>query len=102
VVPIHSDSVSFPTDPGLAWTYKISGCNSAYPSEDLVIVIDRGWVCASGPACASAPPVAVGTVVTVTYQYHWQFNSVIQLLVPGASYGAKTPLTESATVHNQL
>src|ERR1700687_6006111 len=63
-------TASGPTDPGLAWTYKISGCNSAYPSEDLVIVIDRGWVCASGPACASAPPVAVGTVVTVTYQYH--------------------------------
>jgi TadE-like protein len=83
----------------LAWTYKISGC-SAYPSDQLVITISRGWVCP--PPCAAGPPMALGTSVTVTYPYHWQFNSVVQLLVPGASYAAITQLTETATVHNQL
>jgi Flp pilus assembly protein TadG len=81
---------------GLAWTYTISGCSGGYPGDNLVITINRGWVSALGP------PVAVGTIVTVTYPYHWRFNSVIQLLFPGAGYAATTQLTESATVHNQM
>jgi Flp pilus assembly protein TadG len=79
------------THSNLKWTYKISGC-----PDDLTITIDRGWVSVSGP------PAAVGTIVTVVYPYHWRFNSVIQLLFPGAKYAATTNLTESATVHNQM
>jgi len=79
---------------GLAWTYTIPGCSSAYASDNLVIAINRGSVSGSGPA-------AVCTVVTVTYPYHWRFNSVIQLLFPGANYLPVT-LTENATVHNQM
>jgi len=30
----------------------------------------------------STSPAVVGTIVTVTYPYHWRFNSVIQLLSP--------------------
>jgi|SRR5580658_657531 Flp pilus assembly protein TadG len=84
----------------LAWTYTVLGCSGAYPADPLAIVINRGWVC---PApCASGPPAAVGTIVTVQYPYHWTFNKVIQLLIPGATYAAITQLTESATVHNQM
>ena len=82
--------------PGLAWTYTISGCSGAYPGDNLAITINRGWVSAPGP------PLSVGTIVTIVYPYHWRFNSVIQLLIPGASYAAITQLTESATVHNQM
>jgi hypothetical protein len=86
-----------PTPPGLAWTYTISNCSGTPALDNLVITINRGWVSASGP------PVAVGTMVTVAYPYHWRFNSVIQLLFPGpSSYAATTQLTESATVHNQM
>jgi Flp pilus assembly protein TadG len=88
---------------GLTWTYTIGGCNGSYPSDNLVITINRGCVCGScGAACAAGAPVTVGTNITVTYPYHWRFNSVIQLLIPGASYQATTYLTESATVHNQM
>jgi len=80
---------------GLTWTYTISGCNSAYSSDNLIITINRGWVSGTAPA-------AVGSSVAVQYPYHWRFNSVIQLLVPGASYAATTQLIESATVHNQM
>jgi Flp pilus assembly protein TadG len=80
---VHSGS-------SLKWTYKISPC-----PDDLTITIDRGWV------SASSSPAAVGTKVTVIYPYHWRFNSVIQLLFPGAGYAAITNVTESATVHNQ-
>jgi|SRR5271157_5989181 len=79
---------------GLTWTYTISGCDSF--GDALLITINRGWVPAPGP------PTAVDTLVTVQYPYHWRFNSVIQLLIPGASYAATTQLTESATVHNQM
>jgi hypothetical protein len=77
--------------PPLAWTYTIAGC-----PDNLVITINRGWVPAAGS------PAPTGTVVTVQYPYHWRFNSVIQLLIPGASYAALTQLSESATVQNQI
>jgi hypothetical protein len=84
----------------LTWMYKISGCNGAYPGDNLVITINRGW---SVPVSGTTPTTqAVGTQVSVQYPYHWRFNSVIQLLIPGASYAATTQVTESATVHNQL
>ena len=79
----------------LKWSYKISGC-----PDNLVIVIDRGWV--SPTATFASPTTAVGTIVKVTYPYHWRFNSVIQLLFPDAKYSPITNLTESATVHNQM
>jgi Flp pilus assembly protein TadG len=84
---------------GLTWTYTISGCSGAYAADNLVITINRGWVSGSG---SPGSPAAVGTSVQVAYPYHWRFNSVIQLLVPGASYAATTQVTESATVQNQL
>jgi Flp pilus assembly protein TadG len=84
VTPTHTGS-------NLKWTYTITGC-----PDDLVIVINRGWVPAAGP------PAAVCTMVTVTYPYHWRFSSVIQLLIPGAKYADTPKLTESATVHNQM
>jgi len=83
-----------PTSPGLTWTYTITGCSAANPGDNLVIAINRGWTHNGGGA--------VGTVVTVTNPYHWQFNSVIQVLISGASYAAITQLTGSATVHNQM
>jgi len=76
---------------GLASTYKISGC-----PDQLVITINRGTV------VNSVSPAVVGTNVQVQYPYHWRFNSVIQLLIPGANYAATTQVTESATVHNQM
>src|ERR1019366_3867475 len=59
---------------GLTWTYKIPGC-----PDQLVITINRGAVVNS----ASPTPAIVGTSVQVQYPYHWRFNSVIQLLIPG-------------------
>ena len=91
-----------PAQAALKWTYTITGCSSAYPSDPLAIVINRGWACASGP-CTPGTPVAVGTVLTVSYPYHWRFGGVIQLLFPGPNgYSTPATVTESATVHNQM
>ena len=78
------------TPPVLTWTYTWTAC-----PDDLVITINRGWSAGAGPA-------AVGTAVTVQYPYHWRFNGVIQLLIPGANYTLPTTISETATVHNQM
>jgi Flp pilus assembly protein TadG len=78
---------------GVKWTYTITDC-----PDTLTITIDRGWV-AGGPS--SGTPTSVGTAVTVSYPYRWRFNSVIEVLVPGARYAATTNLSETATVQNQ-
>jgi hypothetical protein len=100
VLPNAGASCTFPpTVPapaGLAWTYTIGGCSAAYPSDQLIITINRGVLPAGG-----GTPIALGTSVQVSYPYHWRFNSAIQLLFPGAGYAAVTNLTEVATVHNQ-
>jgi Flp pilus assembly protein TadG len=80
----------------LQWTYNISGCSS-FSGDTLQIIVNRGWK----PASAGTPMV-VGTRITVSYNYHWQFNSAIQLLFPGASsYLPVTELSEIATSSNQ-
>jgi Flp pilus assembly protein TadG len=91
-------TASRPNGPNdLRWVYTISGCSSAYPTDTLVVTINRGWV----PAVAGTN--TVGTRLTVTYPYHWRFNSVIQLLFRGpSSYSATTYIHETATTHNQL
>jgi Flp pilus assembly protein TadG len=87
----HDDKSS-----NLAWTYTISSCSGSHANDDLVITIDRGQV------LVSKASTTVSTTVAVVYPYHWQFNTVIQLLIPGAKYAAITQLTESATVQNQM
>lgn len=85
-----------PPDPAqnsLAWTYTISGCSNV--GDSLIIVINRGLV-------ITGPPAGVGATVTVKYPYHWRFNSVIQLLIPGAGYAATTTVQETAIVHSQV
>ena len=77
---------------GLKWKYTISSCTP----DTLAIEIDRGVVVDPGP------PASVRTSVNVRYPYHWRFNSVIQLLVPGATYAATTDINVTASVHNQI
>jgi Flp pilus assembly protein TadG len=79
----------------LTWTYTITGCAGGFPGDNLVFTINRG-------VGTAGPLAVVGTRVTVTYPYHWRFNSVIQFLVPGATYAATTQTTASATVHSQM
>jgi Flp pilus assembly protein TadG len=83
------------TGPGLTWTYTM-----ACPTNNLVIAINRGWVCASGAPCALVPPTALGSTVTVTYPYTWQSASVIKLIIPGSN--SYTTVSQSATTHNQM
>ena len=82
--------------PALTWAYKITGCSSLNPNDNLIITINRGFVSTTSTTQLDV----VGTVVTVTYPYDWRFYSVIQLILPGAN--TTTSISESSTVHNQM
>jgi Flp pilus assembly protein TadG len=64
----------------LQWVYSAStGCPSA-----LTLTITRGV--AVPETIGGATVNVLCTNVVISYPYQWHFNSVIQLLVPGASY----------------
>lgn len=67
----------------------------------LTLTIDRGVVI---PPTASASPQVqqIATRVDLQYPYQWQFSSVIQLLVPGASYAGITTIDTDAFAVNQI
>jgi Flp pilus assembly protein TadG len=82
---------------GVEWRYRIAGC-----PDTLIVTINRGLVTGSGSP-GSGSPATLGTIVTITYPYHWRFGSVIQLLFPGPNgYLTPTQLKGTATVHNQI
>jgi hypothetical protein len=63
-----------PTQSGLTWTYTSTG---SCPGTGISLAINRGY---------SPPPVngiyLIGTYVTISYAYKWQFNSVGGLVGP--------------------
>ena len=67
------------TGGGLTWVYNSTGGGCS-----LTLTINRG---ASVQETVGGNTVFVPcTTVSITYPYQWHFNSVIQLLVPGANY----------------
>jgi Flp pilus assembly protein TadG len=77
---------------GSAWQFTgNSGCVTT-------LTIDRGVTVPEN--LSGQPPVQMlCTRVNITYPYQWHFNSVIQLLVPGANY-TFTDLHSDATAVN--
>lgn len=86
----------------LAWTFTATG-GSCSPGQ-LTLVIDRGatyTVTLGAPYPNTASTLTVeATRVQLTYPYKWQFNSVVVLLVPGASYSSTTNLTSTSIMQN--
>ncbi len=82
----------------LSWTYNASsGC-----ATPVVLVVERGYTL---PVITLPPPYASdftieATRIRLVYPYQWQFNRVIPLLVPGASYAGTTPITAVAAMEN--
>jgi Flp pilus assembly protein TadG len=81
----------------LTWTYTAAG-NGCPAGSTLTLTIERGH---SFQATVNGNAVDVlSTRVTLSYPYQWHFNSVIQLLVPGATYAGVTNITAVAVVPN--
>jgi len=79
---------------GLSWIYNATtGC----PGRTLTLTISRGVPVQETVGANSVNLLC--TTVSITYPYQWHFNSVIQLLVPGANY-ALTDIHSDATAVN--
>jgi Flp pilus assembly protein TadG len=103
------DPTAVPVQSGLTWTYAATG--NGCPTGGLTIVINRGYVFpptgASSPTGCTSQPAGggtvnvVGTCVNITYAYKWRFNSVITLLVSGATYAGISHLNTTAVAFNE-
>ncbi len=79
---------------GVAWSATGLCPNSA----TFTLTIDRGFPV---PPSATSLTTLISTHVTISYPYQWHFNSVIRLLVPGATYAGITQLQTDAIAPNQ-
>ncbi|MDP9159347.1 MAG: pilus assembly protein [Acidobacteriota bacterium] len=61
-------------------TWTASG--SCTRASSFTVTIERGYA-----TLTSAGEKVLCTRVSLSYPYQWRFNSIIQTLVPGASYG---------------
>jgi Flp pilus assembly protein TadG len=79
------------------WTFT-----SACPlGGNLILTVDRGNVFLGSVTTAGNAIKVISTQVTISYPYVWQFNRVIKLLTPSASYPGTTQIITDAVVANE-
>jgi Flp pilus assembly protein TadG len=79
------------------WTFT-----SACPlGGNLILTVDRGNVFLGSVTTAGNAIKVISTEVTISYPYVWQFNRVIKLLTPSASYPGTTQIITDAVVANE-
>jgi Flp pilus assembly protein TadG len=86
-------STASPAKAGLTWTYT---ANTGCPGT-LTLTINRGSVF---PTTAGTPVTVEATHVAIEYPYQWRFNSVIKVLIPGATYAGVTLISADAVMQN--
>ena len=80
-----------PTQSGLTWTYTSTG---SCPGSGITLQINRGY----SPAPVSGIYL-IGTYVTISYAYKWQFNSVGGLL--GGRFTGPSAIVTTAEAFNE-
>jgi Flp pilus assembly protein TadG len=90
-------SANTPSQTALAWTFTTTGSCAG----TLTLIINRGVTYTVPLATPYTSSLTVeASSVQMSYPYKWQFNTVITLLVPGASYAASTQLTAASVMQN--
>jgi Flp pilus assembly protein TadG len=89
----------------LKWTYIVPNTSAGNTcGGTMTLTIIRGYPsCDFAASNFGSPLITVNvacTQVAITYPYKWNFNSVIQLLVPGANYGTAAQIQTNATAVN--
>jgi hypothetical protein len=80
-----------PTQSGLTWTYTSTG---TCPGTGITLTINRGY----SPAAVSGVYL-IGTYVTISYAYKWQFNSDGGLV--GTRFLGPSTINTAAEAFNQ-
>jgi len=80
------------------WTYTK---NTNPCAGTLTLTVERGYTF-QVPASPSYPGgmTVEATRVTLSYPYRWQFNRVIQFLVPGATFQSSSQISAVAVMQN--
>jgi Flp pilus assembly protein TadG len=84
-----------PAPTGLTWTYTSTG--SGCPGTGISLMINRA--CTSTVATNASTLNLVGTCITITYAYKWQFNNVASTF--GWAGAATSNLTGKAVALNE-
>jgi Flp pilus assembly protein TadG len=87
-----------PPSASAPWQWTFSG--TCPNGGTFVLTVNRGNVFTSSVTTGGNSVKVISTSVTINYPYSWQFNRVIGILVPGASYPA-TSLVVNSTMENQ-
>jgi hypothetical protein len=80
-----------PTVAGLTWTYTANG--NGCPGNGITLAINRGCTTNTGTL------YLIGTCITITYAYKWEFNSVANSL--GWTASGPSTLTVTAGALNE-
>lgn len=84
-----------PVQSALTWTYTSTG--SGCPTPGITLAINRG--CVTQITANSNTINLIGTCVSLTYPYKWQYGSVAGLF--GATFVGPTAITTSSTAFNE-
>jgi Flp pilus assembly protein TadG len=79
----------------LTWVFSASG--NGCPGT-LTLTVQRGYAVPTNIGLTTINVIC--TRIEITYPYQWHFNSIIQLLVPGASYSGTTLIATDAVSPN--
>jgi hypothetical protein len=82
-----------PSASSYVWTYNAAGCPGP-----LILKIERAYVI--NAVINSNSTDVICTRLSIVYPYQWHFNRVIQLLVPGTSYGGTLQIAADAVMPN--
>jgi Flp pilus assembly protein TadG len=93
-----SNALDVSYSPPRTWTYTK---NTNPCAGTLTLTVERGYAFQL-PASPSYPGgmTVEATRVTLSYPYKWQFNRVIQFLVPGATFQSSSQITAVAVMQN--
>ena len=81
------------------WSFTTS-CGATV--GNLVLTVDRGNVITSGMTVGGTNIKVIGTSVTIQYPYKWEFNRVIGLMVPSATYPGTSQISVTTYMANQV
>ena len=90
-----------PGPPGAGAPWKWTFTTSCGAAGNLVLTVDRGNVITTGMVANGTPIKVIGTSVTLQYPYKWEFNRVIGLLVPSATYPGTSQISVTTYMANQ-
>lgn len=92
-------SAATPAGAGTPWKWTFTG--ACPQGGNFVLTVNRGSVFTSSVTTGGNAMKIISTEVVISYPFVWQFNRVIKLVAPSASYPGTSQITTDAVVANE-